>query len=71
MSNKAPYKFSLEQEVIVKFPSGKEKDGVISNRRRDPSKRPRYTVLFDDDSAETLIPEHWIRVRMRQGYLDV
>lgn len=71
------YKFRHEQEVTVTFPKsrwyprGLEKNGVISARRHDPPRSPRYTVLFDNDTAETLIPESWIRARASQEELDI
>jgi hypothetical protein len=69
------YKYSLEQEVTVTYPSGRERDGIVARRSTLPGSEPnghvlkRYAVLFTNDQADVLIPEYWISP-LKQRKLD-
>lgn len=60
------YAYALDQHVTVRYPSGRERDGVIARRGLLPGAEPngrtlkRYAVLFANDQADVLIPEYWI-----------
>jgi hypothetical protein len=63
------YAFAPEQEVTVeypptpRYPRGRIRNGVIARRSIIDGGERRYTVLFDNDQADTLIPEFWIKPR--------
>lgn len=67
-----PWKYKLGEEVTVRYPSGRELDGVISARRRRGPNREhnRYTVLFDNDTADTTLSPTWIYPRRQRSLLD-
>lgn len=72
----SPYRFKMEQRVIVKEPNGMEYTGVIAHRRQLPgreingTKLVRYTILDDHDQAHTLIPSTWIRADEQLDLID-
>jgi hypothetical protein len=66
------YAHCLDQEVTVhypptpRYPRGRVRDGVIARRQnlsRGEQRIHRYTVLFDNDQADTMIPPVWIKLR--------
>lgn len=66
------YKYALEERVTVQYPAskryprGRSREGVVSRRGVLPGFEAsgrvlkRYAVLFDDDTADVLIPEYWL-----------
>lgn len=72
----SPYRFKLDQRVIVKEPNGTEYAGVIAHRRKLPGFDDtgrvlvRYIVLDDADNAHTLIPGYWIRESEQLDLID-
>lgn len=69
------YTYCLDQEVTVHYPptprnpNGRVRHGVIAARRniaRGLNVIQRYTVVFDDDQADTMIPPLWIKLRAQE-----
>lgn len=64
---------ALEEEVTVdypptpRYPRGRSRDGVIARCLRLPNGRKIYVVLFDDDQADTRVPESWISPRRQEA----
>lgn len=59
-----PYRYAMEQRVIVRHPGGREEQGVVAHRRtimREDLTLKRYTILYDNDQAEPMIPEGWLK----------
>jgi len=67
------YEYPLDSEVTIRYPTGRELDGVVAARkrvRRGHSIINRYTILFDNDMAETMVPPTWIHPRRQRSLLS-
>ena len=67
------WEFPLEAEITVQFPTGIARDGVIAARKKVGPEHEwnRYTILYDDDTADTMIPPTWIHPRRQRTLPEV